>query len=157
MNEPSKEEVTRNTPPDNASAKDVKPNSGKHSGYSIILIGVLSAVLTMPLFMLVYKYIPALEISFGEKILRLDHILLFILIFAGAYYLLRKFRMIVYIAVIGGALLIMILHFSGKYKLENLYHDYAQFLYNLSENSFSSEFSVQGAQFSREGELREAI
>jgi len=156
MNQPSDEEVKKNNPGQDTDHSK-KSGLGKPKAYSVIILILVSAILTMPLFMLVYKYVPALELSAGGKIIRLDHILLFLAIMAGAYYLLRRFRIIVYGAVITGVLVIMILHFSGKYKLENLYHDYAQFLYNLSENSFSSEFAMQGSTFSRETELREAI
>lgn len=132
-------------------------SSDKHSAYSVVILGLLSAVLTMPLFMLLYKYFPALEISLGENIIRLDHILLFLIIFFVTYFLLRKFRTIVYGAVIAGLLVLTITNFSNIYTVDNLYHDYAQFLFNLSENSFNSEFMMTPGDFSREAELREAI
>lgn len=138
-------------------AKDDESESGKHHGYSIIILGLVAALLTMPLFMLLYKYFPALEITISDKVIRLDHILLFLVIFFAAYYLLRKFRMIVYISLVGGLLTLTITNFAGVYTLDNLYHDYAQFLYDLSENSFEQTFLSQDNEFRRENELREAI
>lgn len=135
----------------------IESESDKHYGYSIVILGLVSALLTMPLFMLVYKYIPAIEINWGDGSFRLDHIILFLIIFFLTYFLLRKFRTAVYIALVGGLVVLTITNFSGYYTLDNLYHDYAQFLYDLSENSLEQTFSSSDAKFRREKELREAI
>lgn len=126
-------------------------------GYSIVILGFASTILTMPLFMLLYKYFPAMEISLGDKEIRLDHILLFLAIFFATYYLLRKFRTIVFVILISGLVVLTITNFSGIYTMENLYHDYAEFLYDLSENSLRQKFLNQDGKFKREKELREAI
>ncbi|MBI3133040.1 MAG: transglutaminase domain-containing protein [Bacteroidetes bacterium] len=154
MNQPANEEVAKNT---RQNESDSNQESDKHHGYSVVILGLLAAILTMPLFMLLYKYVPALEVTLSGKVIRLDHIILFLLVFFATYYLLRKFRTIVYIGMVGGLLVLTVTNFSGVYTMENLYHDYAQFLYNLSENSFSSEFMIQEGEFGREAELREAI
>ncbi|MBK7129620.1 MAG: hypothetical protein IPM74_06050 [Crocinitomicaceae bacterium] len=143
-----------------ASAPEKKENeshSDKHHGYAVVILGLVAALLTMPLFMLLYKYIPALEINIGANGIRLDHIILFLLIFFVAYYLLRKFRTVVYIIMIAGLVVLTITNFSGIYTLDHLYHDYSEFLYNLSENSLENEFSYSNTTFSREQELRNAI
>ena len=157
MNQPANEEPVKTVPPVAEPAAPEKPESDRHYGYSIVILGLMSAVLTMPLFMLLYKYFPALEITIGGNIVRLDHIILFLIIFFAAYYLLRKFRTVVYVIMIAGLLTLTITNFSGIYTMDNLYHDYAQFLYSLSENSFSSQFSMQNGTFGREKELRAAI
>ena len=129
----------------------------RHYGYLIIVLGFVSAILTMPLFMLLYKYFPALEISFGDTVVRLDHILLFLAIFFATYYLLRKFRTVVFVIVLSGLVVLTVTNFSEVYTMDNLYHDYAEFLYNLSENSLSPDFMEGGSKFQREDELRSAI
>lgn len=129
----------------------------RHHGYGVVVLGVVSAVLTMPLFMLLYKYFPSFGIELGGKEIRLDHILLFLAIFFGAYFLLRKFRTIVYFILVAGLVLLTITNFSGIYTLENLYHDYAEFLYDLSENSLRQKFNFEEGSFKREDELRKAI
>jgi hypothetical protein len=135
------------------------PNEGsdRHYGYLIIVLGFVSAILTMPLFMLLYKYFPALEMSFGEKVIRLDHILLFLAIFFATYYLLRKFRTVVFVIVLSGLVVLTVTNFSGYYTMDNLYHDYAEFLYDLSENSLKQNFLTTEGAFDREDELRLAI
>lgn len=127
-----------------------KPNS-------VIVLGLVAALLTMPLFVLLYKYFPSLEIPFGDRSIRLDHILLFLGLFFSTYYLLKKLRLLVYFSLIGGLIVLTITNFSGFYTLENLYHDYAQFLYDLSENSLRQRFENKDTYFKKEKELRAAI
>jgi len=120
---------------------------------SVLLLGVVSAILSMPMFILLYKYFPVLQIGS----IRLDHIILFLSIFFITYYLLKKLRLLVYITLIAGLVLLTITNFSGIYTLDNLYHDYSELLYDLSENSLRQKFEIQETHFKREKELREAI
>lgn len=129
----------------------------KSKGNSVFLLGIVSAILTMPLFILLYKYFPVMEIPLGEKSLRLDHIILFLSLFFVSYYLLRKLRMLVYIILVAGLVLLTITNFSGIYTLDNLYHDYSELLYDLSENSLRQKFETHETSFKKEKELREAI
>jgi len=129
----------------------------RHYGYQIVVLGFVSTILTMPLFMLLYKYFPAIEITAFEKVIRLDHILLFLAIFFSTYYLIRKFRTIVFVSVVSGLVVLTVTNFAEIYTVENLYHDYAEFLYDLSENSMSQNFLEEDGDFQRETELREAI
>lgn len=131
----------------------MEEESSKNKGSSVILLGIVSAFLTMPLFILLYKYFPSIEI--GN--FRLDHILLFLAIFFVAYYLLKKLRIVVYIILVAGLVVLTVTNFSGMYTLDNLYHDYAQFLYDLSENSLRQKFENHETHFRKEKELREAI
>jgi hypothetical protein len=125
----------------------------KNKGGSVILLGIVAAILTMPMFVLLYKYFPVFEIA-G---IRIDHILLFLAMFFIAYYLLKKMRIVVYTMLIGGLVVLTITNFSGFYTLDNLYHDYSQLLYDLSENSLRQKFENQETHFKKEKELREAI
>ncbi len=134
-----------------------KEQKFKNSANSILLLGIVSAILTMPLFMLLYKYFPSLEIDLGSSTIRLDHIILFLSIFFGAYYLLKKFRLVVYIVCVGGLVVLTVTNFSGIYTLENLYHDYAEFLFDLSGNSSNHKFPEYDGNFRKEKELRDAI
>ena len=127
------------------------------SNYSIFLLGGVSAILTMPLFMLLYKYFPSLEVHFGEHSIRLDHIILFLLIFFVIYYLVKKLRVLIYFVLVGGLVVLTFTNFSGIYTLDNLYHDYAEFLYDLSEHSLRARFSFENRAFTKEQELRDAI
>ncbi|WP_070136810.1 hypothetical protein [Crocinitomix algicola] len=125
----------------------------KNKGGSVILLGIVSAIITMPIFILLYKYFPSIEIGS----IRLDHIVLFLVLFFVFYFLLKKLRIIVYFLLIGGLVLVTITNFSGTYTLQNLYHDYAQLLYDLSDNSLQQKFDKQGTFFRKEKQLRESI
>jgi Transglutaminase-like superfamily len=151
------DEVKDNSQGQAVASTPSEPASDKHYGYLIVVLGFVSAILTMPLFMLLYKYFPAIEINFGETVIRLDHILLFLAIFFTTYYLIRKFRTIVFIIVVLGLVVLTITNFSNKYTFDNLYHDYAEFLYDLSENSLNQKFLQEDGEFKREEELRAAI
>lgn len=125
--------------------------------YSVILLGTISAILAMPLFMLLYKYFPNLQLSFGDTTIRLDHIILFLLIFFAMYYLVKKLRIVVYFVLVGGLVVLTVTNFTGIYTLSNLYHDYAEFLYDLSENSLEQKFLFEEADFTKEEQLRESV
>lgn len=114
-------------------------------------------MLSMPLFMLLYKYFPSMEVSMGDHTLRLDHIILFLVIFFATYYLVKKVRLLVYLSMILGLVILTITNFAGIYTLSNLYHDYAEFLYNLSDNSSEQKFLFEEAVFTKERQLREAV
>ncbi len=132
-------------------------NSGSNQAYSVILIGIISAVLTIPAFIFLYKYIPTLEIKLAENTLRLDHIILFLTLFFLLYYLLKKLRVLVIATVFIGAITLTITNFSDVYTVENLYHDYSAFLYDISNNTLQQKFSNREIQFLKEDKLREAI
>lgn len=125
----------------------------KNKGATVILLGVVSAVLTMPLFVLLYKYIPIVEIGS----VRFDHIILFLGIFFVTYYLLKKLRILVYGILVFGLVVLTITNFANIYTLENLYHDYSQLLFNLNENTLRQNFQSNDTHFRKEKELREAI
>lgn len=65
--------------------------------------------------------------------------------------------MLVYVVLVGGLLLLTITNFSGMYTLENLYHDYSELLYSISNNSLRQKFETYDTHFKKEKELREAI
>lgn len=137
--------------------KEVQESNRRIPVNSILLLGIVSAILTMPLFMLLYKYFPSLEIDLGTRTIRLDHIILFLTIFFSSYYLVRKFKILVYIILVAGLVVLTGTNFSGIYTLENLYHDYAEFLYDLSGNSSGHKFPEYEGEFKKEKELRDAI
>jgi hypothetical protein len=135
-------------------------NAKEHTaskGYSVFLLGIISAVIAMPIFILIYKFLPVIEIPLGENSIRLDHIIFFLLLFFSIYYLVKVFRIFIYIILIGGLLVLTITNFSGTYTLEHLYHDYAELLYSLSDHTTLQNFDRKKGEFSKEELLREAI
>ncbi|MDX1350399.1 MAG: hypothetical protein R3279_09140 [Putridiphycobacter sp.] len=130
---------------------------GISNAYSVVVIGLIAAFLAIPAFIFLYKYIPAVEITVGERLVRLDHILLFLALFFVTYYLLIKVRILVLIIVFIGALVITATNFMEIYTLKNLYHDYSAFLYDISQNTIQQKFLNREIKFLKEDKLRNAI
>ena len=129
----------------------------KNFGLGILIIGSVSAVLTMPIFIFLYKFMPKIQFYLGEKLIQLDYILLFLILFFLIYFLLRKFTKVIVGMVIAGLLVFTVTNFSGIYTLGDLKEDYYTFLFRLSGDSFEVDFVNQGSRFKKEKELREAI
>ena len=135
----------------------MEENSNKNTAYSVVVIGVVAAFLTIPAFIFLYKFFPSISFTLQDKPIRLDHIILFMVLFFILYYLLKKLKFIVYIMVFGGVLVFTITNFADIYTFENLQHDYSSFLYDLSNNSLNQNFLNRELKFKQEDRLREAI
>ncbi|MCB9222666.1 MAG: transglutaminase family protein [Crocinitomicaceae bacterium] len=134
-----------------------KQGNDRNFGYSILLLGAVSAVLTMPLFIFLYKFVPRIQFHVGDHMVKLDYILLFLSIFFLTYYLLKKFRVFVVIVVLSGIVVITITNFTNIYTLGDLKDDYYSFLFELSGDSFEENFVLEEGKFKKEMELRQAI
>ena len=128
-----------------------------NQAYATIIIGLIAAFLSIPAFIFLYKYVPAFEVNLADKPMRLDHILLFLVLFFVLYYLLKKLRVLVLIVVFSGAIILTVTNFMNIYTLDNLYHDYSTFLYDISNNTLQHKFSNRAIKFLKEDQLREAI
>jgi len=135
----------------------MEENAHKSSAYSVIVIGVVAAILTIPAFIFIYKYLPTLQFTIFEKVLRIDHILLFMVLFFVLYYLLKKLKIIVYILVFGGVLAFTFTNFTDIYTLSNLKQDSYVFLQDLSNHSLKAKFLNRELKFKQEDNLRDAI
>lgn len=135
----------------------MEENSNKSNAISIVILGVVAAFLTIPAFIFLYKFFPSVEFTLNEKIIRLDHIILFMALFFILYYLLKKLKIIVYILVFGGVFTFTIANFTDFYTFSNLKHDYSSFLYDLSNNSISQNFLNRELKFRQEDRLRGSI
>ena len=137
---------------------EIEPKrENKSSAYSVVIIGVMSAIVTIPVFILLYKYFPAIDIKLADSVVRLDHIILFLLLFFVIYYLLKKLRILVLILVFSGVIVLTVTNFMNIYTLDNLYHDYSAFLYNMSNHTIKDKFLNHDIKFLRGKKLREAV
>lgn len=137
--------------------QQAKPEKDRNFGYGILVLGAVSAVLTLPLFIVLFKFMPKIQFFVGKSLIKLDYIILFLIIFFLTYYLLKKFRNVVIGIVVGGLVVITVTNFSGIYTLSNLKADYYSFLFNLSGDSFEADFIIGEGSFKKEKELRAAI
>lgn len=124
---------------------------------SFLLIVILTVVLTFPLFLVVYRYMPSMIIPIGADGFRIDHILLFSLLFLVLFFIIRAYKKVFIFSGLLALLAIVVLNFSGVYTLENLYVDYNQIFYDLGDESLEKRFFARNESFSQEEELRSAI
>ncbi|MBD3637304.1 MAG: hypothetical protein HUJ25_08135 [Crocinitomicaceae bacterium] len=137
--------------------QDRTPVGDRNFGYGILVLGTVSAIITMPIFIFLYKYFPKIEFFIGDNLIKLDYILLFLALFFLFYYLLKKFRLFVIISLIAGLVVMTITNFANIYTFLDLRDDYYAFLSDLSGDSFEEDFVVEGGRFKKEKELRAAI
>ncbi|MGV6861499.1 MAG: transglutaminase domain-containing protein [Putridiphycobacter sp.] len=128
-----------------------------HNPISIVILGLVAGVLAIPLFIFLYNFFPELSFTLNEKIVRVDHIILFLILFFGLYYLLKKLRIIIYIMLVGGLVVFTITNFTEFYTVSNLYHDSLSFLTDLSKHSLKEKFFFRELEFRQEDRLRKAV
>lgn len=134
-------------------SKDIKKT---HPG-TIFILGLVTALFSIPIFIIVYQYVPAMTIPIGENGFRVDHILVFLVIFVLLFLFIKRFRNFFIAITIIGLLVITVLDFSGAYPLKTLYHDYSSLLYGIGGHNIREKFQERNESFSRESALIEAI
>ncbi|MBL0034688.1 MAG: transglutaminase family protein [Flavobacteriales bacterium] len=115
----------------NSDVEDASGPGGFAHGLLIYLVGLLVAV---PLFLILYPYVPELIIPFGKGY-RVDHILTFVLVLVAMVVLVRRFQLLVYGLLVLGLAGITITSMTGGYGFRALYHDYALFLHTVREST----------------------
>lgn len=136
---------------------DIKSNKKKFDPTSTLFIMVLAVVIAFPLYILLYRFMPSIIIPFKSDGIRVDHIILFILIFSLLFLFIRKFKYFFVIFSIVALCIITILNFTGLYTIDHLYKDYNEILYDLGKNNLETRFYIKNEKFSKEEELRQAI
>ena len=138
--------------------EEKKPNKFLNARFhqSILMVSVITAFITLPVFIVLYKYVPKIELPIGDGF-RLDHILTFLFIFTLVYVFVRTFRLYIYIIAIIGLIIMTITNFSGIYTLNDLVDDYKELLFNLSQDTIERKKEDLSPDITIELELREAI
>lgn len=124
---------------------------------ALLFVLIMTFVLSFPLYILSYKYMPSIILPIGEDGFRIDDIILFTVIAILLFFFIKIFRKIFVIISLIGFLVFITLNFSGVYTLENLYRDYNKILYDLGNESLEKSFFYRNEQFTKEEELRKAI
>ena len=124
---------------------------------NVLFVGIITVVLSFPLFLLLYRYMPSLVLPLGDDGFRIDHILLFLVLFFILFFVIKRFQVLFIGVSIVALVTVTILNFAGIYTLENLYSDYNKILYNLGDDSLEKRFFMRNESFSKEEELRAAI
>ena len=121
-----------------------------------LIISILTLILSVPIFITFYKLVPVIYLPFSEG-LRIDHILLFTIIFLLVYILIRKIAKLIYIVIAIALLSLLISTFTGNYGIRNLYYEYSAMLYNLNENGMKLIFEEKHDAFSKEAQIVVAV
>jgi transglutaminase-like putative cysteine protease len=95
-----------------------------------ILIYAVALLLALPLFIVLYPFVPAITLPIGEGY-RVDHLITLGLVVAAFIVLVRRFQVAVYLLLVIGLLLLTFTSLTGRYGFGNLYADYASFLHSL--------------------------
>lgn len=124
---------------------------------AIFFVAFTTVVLTFPLFLLLYKFMPSIVIPYGDSGIELDQIILFTVIYALLFVVIKRFRNFFVVISMGIMFVLTILLFSGYYTFEDLYTDYNKILYDLGDESLEKRFFIKNEIFTQEEELRLAI
>lgn len=123
---------------------------------SVLMVSIISAFITLPLFIIVYRFVPEVVLPIGNGF-KLDHILTFVFVFSFVFIFVRTFRLYIYIIAIVGLIAMTVTNFSGVYTMEDLVDDYKELLFDLSKQTVSKKNKDLGPDIEIELELREAI
>jgi hypothetical protein len=123
---------------------------------SITLTITLTLLITLPLFITLYALIPPLILDLSVGI-RLDNIFLFLVIGTVFFILIRKFNKFFFYSFGGGLLALLISSIMGFYGFANLYHDFAFFIYTVSDKEIDIQFIEEGNNFPKKQQILNAI
>lgn len=121
-----------------------------------LIISSLTLIVSLPVFVTLYKIVPIIILPFSDN-LRVDHILLFAVIFIVIYLLIKKLEKFIYVVVALALVGLLISTFTGHYGVKNLYFDYSAMLYNLNEHGIQLSFEEKHDPFSKQAQISVAV
>lgn len=139
--------------------KDVKRKKRKkqRNFLSSLALFILSLLLTIPVFVVVYRYVPDVKVDIG-KVIRLDHILTFLLILFVIRMLVSVFRKIVLGILVATLIVLGINEMRHQYGFSALYLDYMDMLTYVQDNPMKLPF-LKGVKMTvrNANEIRAAV
>ena len=103
---------------------------------SNLLFALVSLLISCPVFIIFFPYLPIWEL--GD--FRFDHILFFLTLFIFIFYIVRQLRLLLYILLGAGLIVLTYTSISGKYNFTDLKNDYNIFITYLSTGKVKVEF-----------------
>ncbi len=120
---------------------------------STLLFALVSLLISCPIFIIFFPYLPVWKLgSF-----RFDHILLFLGIFTFIFYIVKQLRLLLYIILGAGLIVLTYTSISGKYNFTDLKNDYNIFISYLSTGKVKVEFLEGGRSNQNKEKLQKAI
>ncbi len=100
----------------------------------ILVVYIVALLLSLPLFIILDRFVPELVLPLAGGT-RVDHVLVFVLVFAAFVILVRRLQQWVYVVLIGGMLVLTGTTITGFYGFGRLFTDYADMLSSLEETT----------------------
>lgn len=100
----------------------------------VVIVYLVAVLLTVPLYIILYPFVPELVLPIGEG-LRVEHFITFACVLIAFIVLVRRFQVVVYVALMTGLVAITITSIMGRYGFGDLYRDYAELLTNLRDTA----------------------
>ncbi len=123
---------------------------------SSLFLTMLSLLISVPIFVSLYKFLPVVEVFDGNGF-RLDYVIFSSLIFIFSYWMVKKFSKLFYILSILGFLGLSFSSMIEFYTFRNLYYDYSSLIYNLNEKIIKIDFNEKEDPFSRKAKIKSAV
>lgn len=100
----------------------------------VVIVYLVAVLLTVPLYIILYPFVPELVLPIGKG-LRVEHFITFACVLIAFIVLVRRFQVVVYVALMTGLVAITITSLMGRYGFGDLYRDYAELLTNLRDTA----------------------
>jgi Ca2+/Na+ antiporter len=114
-------------------------NEPGHSSVGDVLVGFLGLLLAVPLFIMAHHQLPDIDLPF-----HLDRIILFIVLIALLFLVLRLFRTIITIGFIAVIAWLGYGTYTGKYGFSEVYKDRRAFIFSLQHDLNEEKLSITG-------------
>ena len=124
------------------------PEQGMAHG---ILMYMVALVLSLPLFMIIYPFVPEVSIPVGDGV-RVDHLVTFILVLLSLIVLVKRFQFAVYASLILLLMAITITGLSGGYGFGDRCRDYAAVLHGLRSTTVHVPMAARRSQTVKDAE-----
>ncbi len=106
---------------------------------NIILI-LVSFIITIPLFIMIYRYVPDFIIRFDGNDIRLDHILTGVIVFVALRIILGLIEHLVFYVAVTAIVLLLLSHLSGWYTYSNFVNRYQDLVSYVESNPVKIPF-----------------
>ncbi len=123
-----------------------------------IVLTILALLISLPLFIILYRYVPDFIINIHGKVIRIDHLLTGILVFAVIRYLLGLVDRFVLYIFLFAAVLFSVSHFTGWYTYADFSRRYLDLIAYVESNPVKIPFLKDEKMTVRNArQIREAV
>ncbi|MCC6541658.1 MAG: hypothetical protein IT225_05520 [Flavobacteriales bacterium] len=116
-------------------------NAGDRMAH-VVIVYLVAVLLTLPLYIIIYPFVPKLVLPIGEGI-RVEHFITFACTLIAFIVLVRKFQTLVYIGLMVGLVAVTLTSIGGRYDFGDLYRDYAELLGSLRETASNAPLAAR--------------